>query len=267
MRKNLLLTLMIMVISLGASAQFVGGTQTNTNSKQNISTNNDGWMSFKLSYNPMTLDAGGDLEDYLFDDDYDDLAKFRGFSGEILTGINVVKGMPVFIETGLGFLYTSSKYEDEDSGEEEFYNGYEYIYYEYSWREEYKMKFMSLYVPINLSYRLSLNDQISIMPYLGLKARFNISGTMDMYYEEELSGGISDYDDDEESFSWFDDGDMEEWFDDEIDPAKRFQLGWQIGMNVELNNFILGVNYGSDLGEILEDCKFKTTSLSIGYKF
>lgn len=266
MRKNLLLTLMIMVISLGASAQFVGGNTANANVKQNKTADYDGWMSFKLSYNPMTLDADGDLED-LFDDDLDDLTKFRGFSGEFLTGINVVKGMPVFIETGLGFLYTSSKYEDDGSEDGEYYNGYEYVYYEYSWREEYKMKFMSLYVPINLSYRLSLNDQISIMPYLGLKARFNISGTMDMYYEDEYSGGIIDNYDEEESFSWFDDGDMEEWFDDEIDPAKRFQLGWQIGMNVELNNFLLGVSYGSDFGQILEDCKFKTTSLSIGYKF
>lgn len=254
MRKHLFLTL-FMVVSMMASAQFVGSTGSTNKSKSNVNTDN--WYSFRLSYNPMTLDAGGNLEDYFFDDDYDDLTKFKGFSGEFKAAFNVVQGIPLFLEAGLGFLYSSSKY--EDSGTEEWYDEY-YGYVEYDWEENIGIKFMSLYVPLNIGYKLSLNESISVMPYLGLKARYNLNAKF-----------LEEYTDNDETEDYetdlFDTKEMKDNWGEDPFKAKRFQLGWQIGADVEISNFILGVSYGSDLGEIMKDCKFKTTQLSLGLKF
>ena len=51
------------------------------------------------------------------------------------------------------------------------------------------------------------------------------------------------------------------------DEAKRFQLGWQIGADIDFSGVILGISYGTDMGEFLKDCKFKTTTLSLGFRF
>lgn len=49
---------------------------------------------------------------------------------------------------------------------------------------------------------------------------------------------------------------------------KRIQVGWQVGVNVYLTNFLYaGVSYGTDFSQIIKDVKIHTTSVTLGYTF
>ena len=246
MRKKLFVTALLMVFSLGVYAQFVN----TSSSKSNLNTD-DTWFSFKASYNPITFDVNGNWE-YVFGDE---LSDFNGFSGEFLVGFNVANGVPVFIETGAGFLYASNKYSDSYTDD----------YYEIEVSLDLKTKITSIYVPVNIAYEFSVSDNMSVIPYAGLKARFNLSGAQDVTMRiRDTYSGYSETDHD--SIDMFYKREMNNFWG-LSDEAKRFQLGWQVGANVDLSGFLIGISYGADMGEFLKDCKFKTTSLSLGFRF
>lgn len=267
MRKHLLL-LAFMTASLVASAQTAGSGKTTT-------ANNDTWSSVRISYNHMSLDGLARIALLMFEEP-DDLTRFNGLSGEFRTNFNIVEGKPIFLETGLGFSFVSSKYKDSGDGEkyyeyydDNYYNeeyGYygEYVdgYAKYTYEEKTKINFMSLYVPINVAYKFSINDQMSIMPYLGLKARFNVSANTSEEYIRDYSEYYEDVNE-KEKYSLFD----KEIMEGEIMYAKRFQLGWQIGADLQFNKFLVGLSYGSDISEVMTATKFKTTQISLGYIF
>lgn len=255
MRKHLFLTI-FMVISMVASAQFAGGTGSTNKSKSNVNTDN--YKSFRLSYTPITASVlDDDLEDgyeYVFGKDWEDILKYKGFSADFIMGFNVAQGLPLYIEAGAGLAYSFSNLD------------YEYYDYVDDENKDAKVgfKFVSVNVPMHIAYRLSINDQISILPYAGLKARFNVIGkyTNTAYYDLEEG----EYD--EVSYSLYDNKEVKKYNGDENPyKAKRFLLGWQIGADVEINNFLLGVSYGADFGEAMKDIKFKTIQISLGIKF
>jgi hypothetical protein len=246
MRKKLFMTALLMVVSLGVYAQFV-----NTSSKKNNLNTDDTWFSFRASYNPITFDVDG-IWGSVFGEE---LSDFNGFSGEFIMGFNVANGEPIFIETGAGFLYASNKYKDSYTDD----------YYEMEMSLDLKTKIASVYIPFNIAYEFSVSDNMSIIPYAGLKARINISGdqnlTMtirDTYYgySETVRESIDMFSKRDISNNW-----------GVSDEAKRFQLGWQIGADFDISGVILGISYGTDISEFLKDCKFKTTSLSLGFRF
>lgn len=232
--KKGILTASVLLFSLMVSAQ--------TNPLSNLLSNPvsmDGWTSINVSYSPTTLE---------FDSSYDmDDWDFEGYSIEYVSGSNVVEGMPVFLEWGAGFeLLTMS---DKESGS---YEGYDY-------KITSKTNITSLYVPVNLGYKLALKDDITIMPYVGIKAQLNLSG------KQVVEVDIDGIDSEEEEASLFDE---DEWGDSTL---KRFWLGWHIGATVQLDKWSVGVRYGSsftdEFFEDIDECTLTTTSISIGMRF
>lgn len=77
----------------------------------------------------------------------------------------------------------------------------------------------------------------------------------------------------DEDFDVFDNDDME---DDDF-TWNRFQMGWQIGVNVNFQKAYLGLSYGGDFTKTVKymdgltgsgkDYKMKTTSITLGFKF
>lgn len=157
-----------------------------------------------------------------------------------LTGISVdytyssilSENVPLFVEGGLGYQYSY----DEES--EEGIHA--------------KMVIHSLNIPLKLGYKHHLDEKIYLTPHVGLNLRGNLSGTVNVreeYYGEEVE--IDIFDDKEMGDAAF----------------KRIQMGWQIGIGLNLGKIYAGVSYGGDFNEIAEDSKFNTTSITLGINF
>ena len=153
-----------------------------------------------------------------------------GFQLGYVKAFAISANAPIFVETGLNVSYMNGEIAE-----------FEYDY------DEYGLKFnmFSLNVPVNLGYKYAFSETASIFPYAGLTLRGNLFGNYKM-------GG--------ESVSIFDDE-----FED--GKAKRFQIGWQIGIAASFNQFVVGASYGTDFNDIIEGGKFATPAITIGYNF
>lgn len=152
-----------------------------------------------------------------------------GISAAWTKGIAISKTTPLFIETGLGLNYA---WKSED---------------------EYKINWLTATIPVNLVYKYEISDGIKLAPFAGLYLRGNLLGEMN------IDDDYSQYMDDVNFFDDYNDGGLE---------ASRFSFGWNIGVGVEINKFYLGLSYGSDLNEFVEDAdKIGTLSATVGFNF
>lgn len=152
-----------------------------------------------------------------------------GISAAWTKGIAISKTTPLFIETGLGVNYA---WKSED---------------------EYKINWLTATIPVNLVYKYEISDGIKLAPFAGIYLRGNLLGEMN------IDDDYSQYMDDVNFFDDYDDGGYE---------ASRFSFGWNIGVGVEINKFYLGLSYGSDLNEFVEDAdKIGTWSATVGFNF
>lgn len=235
-----------MAMATGAFAQFTNAKSSSFSG----SSDNEGWSRFSVSYIPskMKFDVKGA-------DDYN----FQGFAVGWTKGFNVVQSMPIFVETGAALqfrTYSDSETEDfNDSGVSGKITAEE------------RWNLFSLNIPINLIYKFNIDSDLSIEPLFGLDFRFNLLGKMknDISYSGDYADEVNDYldeyyGDELKDINIFDKDDMGE-------PAKRFQAGWHIGANINYKKLTLGITYGQDFNEIMEDCKIATTTISLGYNF
>lgn len=228
-RIKLLVTTALLAVGVNASAQF-------TNSKSSSSAvSPNGWNTIWVQYNPTNFDT--------------DISGLSAICGDNLTAFSVgyshafsmSKSTPIYIEAGLGLQYT---YGSENIGSDYDDDAYST-----------KTSLFSAKVPVNIMYNWQINNSnIAITPYVGLTFRCNIVGKLKEHYLF-----VSDEDED---FNLFDEDDMGGY------SWKRFQIGWQIGVNARFNNqFLIGVSYGTDFSEICKSTKLKTTSITLGYCF
>ncbi|MGN1262865.1 MAG: outer membrane beta-barrel protein [Prevotella sp.] len=169
------------------------------------------YSRLNLSY--QSLDFGGDYS-------------LSGVGLSLIKGISVSSSSPIFVETGLGVTYA---FHSEDE------SGYEV-----------KDKFLSIEVPVNLTYKWAITDEINLAPFVGVYFRGNL-----------LAETKVEWDRDDYKADWFDDYD-----------AKRFSFGWNIGLGLEYSSLYVGVSYGADITELIEDAdKPSKFSATLGLKF
>ncbi len=164
---------------------------------------------------------------------------FNGATVSYVHAFNIVKNMPLFVETGAGLSFAS--YSDSEEGE-----GY---------KEEWSTNLFSAKIPVNLVYKFNINDQFTLRPYTGFYLRANISGKEKTEWSGEGDSG-------DESSNLFDEDDMGKdgtW--------NRFQFGWQIGTTLDYKQYNIGINYGLDFNEIAEKTKTSSLSVVFGYNF
>ena len=249
------LVIAMMAVATSASAQFVqsdanyyGNNNQGSNFFSQMSTDN--YSRIYVGYNPTKIkwDDSQSLLEKLF-------PLKHGVSLGYIYGANIVDSLPLYLEFGGNFQYSFGKeeYEEED----------EYYYESY----EYKLNMYSLNVPVNLAFRFGFNyNKVEITPYLGLNFRVNLAGNMKLEYEIE-----DDYYDESYSDSTdvklFDDSD-EEMGDSAF---KRFQVGFNVGVNFAFSGFNIGVGYTTDFNKICDaygtDGKIGVTTLSVGFAF
>lgn len=121
----------------------------------------------------------------------------------------------------------------------------------YGWysKDDVSEKFAALTIPVNLVYKWNIpNTEMSLAPYVGVYFRGNLYGNTEV---------DSDYED------W-----EYDWFDSDEGDGNRFNFGWNIGVGLEYNKLYVGVSYGTDLNEMIEDAdKAGIFSATLGFKF
>ena len=247
------LVIAMMAVATSASAQFVQSGANNQSSNNNQSGNffsqmsTDNYSRIYFGYNPTKIK----WEDYQSELEKEFPMK-HGISLGYIYGANVVDSLPLYVEFGGNFQYSFGK---EEIGDD--YESYKL-----------KLNMYSLNVPVNLAFRFGFNDnKVEITPYLGLNFRVNLAGNMKLEYEIE-----DDYYDESYSDSTdvklFDDSD-EEMGDSAF---KRFQVGFNVGVNFAFSGFNIGVGYTTDFNKICSaigkyDGKLGVTTISVGFAF
>lgn len=229
----------MMAVCTSASAQF-----STTQSSSTSTTSTDGWSSFWVEYNAVSVN----IDEKGVDDE-----SATGFSMGYSQAFPIAPNSPLFLEAGLGVQYTYNTNDDD------LYYSDGYYYYELE-DAELKTDLFSVKVPVNLIYAFELpNSTVQIMPFIGANLRYNLSGKRKYSFE-----GDEDFDDDDLEMDVFDKKDM----GSEKATWKRFQLGWHIGLKARFgDSFFAGVSYGSDFSELAKKTKLSTTSVTIGYTF
>lgn len=125
-------------------------------------------------------------------------------------------------------------------------------------RAEYSLGYLS--VPINIGYNFNIGDTgFSIAPKVGVSAIYNVLADFDVMMSDKKI-----------NVDWFDDVD-----------AARFNFGWQVGADIAFKQLVLGVTYGQDFNNFIDDVKvpvgntqldfvaskWKRFNVSIGYRF
>lgn len=213
------------------------------------------WTSFRTSYQVMKFDINKETSQY-FSNSTDKLSNLRGISVDYSIGISLSKKIPIYLEIPIGLTYASSNDEYTNKDQNQKVNS--------------SLQFMSMYFPVNFIYRVFVGNSISISPYAGLKVRTNI--LCDYTYSQKLiNDSYGDSEDVNMTVNLLEQNNIDKKYEDigleEVPTAaKKIQLGWQIGVNIVYNNFLVGVNYGSDFGEIFKGARLKTTQVSIGLR-
>lgn len=159
-----------------------------------INAQSEGWKGVKASYNIFEIE---------------DCDAISAFSVGYVHSFNVVESLPIFVEGGLNAIYASGDVEDGVK-----YTG------------------IAAEIPVNVGYKVALNDDFSLFPYVGVTGRYNIKGEIE-----------------------------------DVDDADKFQYGWQVGVTANYSNYNIGVSYGADLNEIFEETKTTSIKISVGYNF
>ncbi len=235
----------MLAVSATASAQFTNTAKTGSSS----AVNTDGWGTFYLQWNPSSINI--DVKNA-------DDQSFTGFSVGYNRAFNVVKNTPLFLEAGAALQYSFYK-EDGKVGIYEYDEYEDEVYYDVV-DGEVKMNMFSVKVPVNLMYKFDIpNSSVALAPFAGITLRYNISGKLKTSSTDDEYEDVDDLDQDV-----FDKKDM----GSKDATWKRFQAGWQIGVNAHFgDNWLVGVSYGSDFSELYKKAKISTTSVTLGYRF
>jgi len=170
-----------------------------------------------------------------FDDD-DDNFSLNGFSLDYNHGFSISKTLPMFIEAGARLNFGFHSDSEKSNG----------------WKAEVKTSWISFSVPVNFAYKFGVGESVTLKPYTGINFKLNILGN-EKYTETDRHG-----DKDSESYNFFDKDDWD---------FHRFQMGWQIGVDVQYKPFIFGLEYGIDFIKMRKDVNSSQLSVKVAYQF
>lgn len=164
----------------------------------------------------------------------DDDESAHGWSMGYIHGFNIVESQPLYLELGGEFVFNFKKL-NEPTITKDFklthtvatYRGY------------------SLIVPVNVTYKIPFGrSNVSLSPFTGftfkgnLKAKEYIDNKSYDFFDKDLMG---------KDYKW-----------------KRFQAGWQVGANLDIDAFYIGLHYGLDFYKISKGIHTSNWGISIG---
>lgn len=180
----------------------------------------------------------------------------NGIAMEYIHGFSLSKKIPLFIETGakinFGFGMKS------ESGPAN-YPGF-------SIKAKLKEKIQNIYfsIPVNVAYKIGINEKVSCTPYAGVNFKWNILSREKILGEAPVTIqtpyiSITVDDDFDSGWSYLTRGNHK------VSPC---QIGWQAGATLNLNHAYVGLNYGTDFTHFVnDDVNSSNFTLSLGYLF
>lgn len=238
------LSMMLLACSTMSFAQFSNG-----GGSKSSAADTEAWKGLRFSYDlsQPRYTGKGDFE-------YKSSYKFNGFTLGYVHAFNIAQ-LPLFIETGAGISF--ARYSDSESDSEDGFSA----------TGTYSETLWGLRIPVNLVYKVQINDKLAIKPFTGFYLRANLSGKANEKMEVSIPSEYqqyvdpSDYEYDKD-YNLFDEDDMGKdgtW--------KRVQFGWQIGATLDISKFNVGIGYALDLNEIFEKTKVGIFSATVGFNF
>lgn len=254
----------LMAVATSASAQFANGSKMSGGMASDV----EGHGSFYVQYNSLGV---GDFSETLEDMDAES-EKLTGFTVGFNKAVPVTSSMPLFLEIGAGLTYAWAKIYDEEESDD-CYSCED----EYSLRMKVSSQHLMVNIPVNVMYKFQVpNSSIILEPYVGLNVKGHILGQMKTKWsydaccsdmEDAIEDEIGDIDEDDLTRDYFDKDDM----GGKKYVAKRLNIGWQIGANVDFGKYFVGISYGSDFGKFMEndsdDWTFSATNITVGFRF
>lgn len=249
---KLVFTVLFFSLAVSASAQFTNATNSSVGSVTSASTANYNRFYGSFVIGSPTIDYAGVIN-YNIPSAY-------GASVGFLWGINLVQGMPLFLEVGpeLSWMRATDEITDGKTGSS------------WEWEETSNISanYVSISAPVNVTYHFSLNDgKVILAPLLGLNAKVNLiaSGEEEYTYKEFYKGELEEHESSTNKIDAFDKKDTDG------NTANRFQFGYNIGANVTFGSLTLGYRYQGDFTDFVDahiaSGKINTNYISIGYTF
>ena len=160
------------------------------------------------------------------DDSNIDYDKIGAFEIGYVKAFSISSTMPLFLETGASLLWAKGDVFDDQG-------------------LKLSMDMMSINIPVNLAYKFDIKEGMSFVPYAGLFLRYNLSGETELsQYGNKITSDM---------------------FDEDEGDGDRIQYGLQIGARLDFNKFNVGVSYGFDMNEIMDDTKTNKIAFTVGF--
>lgn len=166
-----------------------------------------------------------------------DHENLHGWSMGYMHSFNIVESQPVYLELGGVFVFNFKKLNEPTITKD-----YKLTYTVADYRG------YSLIVPVNLTYKVHFGcSNVSLSPFLGFTFKGNLKAKEYMdnkkydYFDKDFMGN---------DYKW-----------------RRFQVGSQTGINLDIDNFYIGLHAGLDFNKISKVINTYNWGVSIGAKF
>lgn len=236
--KKLLILATVLLTAAGANAQLLTSAAATDNSEKTVKP----YSRLGAGYDIWNLSPkGGDGTSY------------DGFYVDwVIMGMPLSNTMPLYMEFGIRF---NAEY--------------------YSNKNDYAKSNASFYtvgIPLNFTYRLPLgNSGLKLSPFVGLNFKVHASGTNKVTTKETKQSTIGQGTrfettstkevDKTTEYNMFSKDDMGDG------ALKRFQMGWQIGANLDIKAFTISFSYGTDFVKIAEKTNTSNLTVGVGFNF
>ena len=211
---------------------------------------NTPWKGLRFSYDRTFVNI--DIDDAPSQD-------MNGFSLGYVQSFSIAKKLPLFFETGAGINF--ARYSDSESDSETIYG------YTISAENKWSTTTLGLTIPLNVVYKININDKLALKPYTGFYLRVNLMSKSNDKMEVSIPSEFSQYVD-ASDYEW--DEDYNNFDKDDVGEDgtwNRVQFGWQIGATLDINKFNVGIGYALDFNEIAEKTKCGIFSARLGFNF
>lgn len=225
--KKIFTLIAMCTIALASNAQIVSSRSRSITTEQQEFPN---YNRIYVAYTPMSFSGDRDYKPDMWD-------TAPGLTLGWTGGWSISKSVPLYVEGGLNIKWNHMSESEGD------YYGRE---------DKCKCNFLSLNVPVNLSYKINIPqvEGLSIAPYAGVHLTGNLLG----------KGKYESHKDWEENFNLFDEDDVEY-------TAKRIQFGWQAGVGFNYKAIYLGVGYSGEFTNYMKKVRTGGLVVSLGFNF
>lgn len=240
MKKSLFIAAVMLVGTTAyATSQTITDATTDQNSAKSIIHS---YSRYAAGYDNFHISAAGS-----------DGIGYDGFYVEwVILGTPLSKTSPLFLEFGLRF--NGEYYKDSTE------------------KTQQSVSLYTLGIPLNITYRFSLGDTgAKLAPYAGINFKVHVSGENKYTYKTlhtstafegtKFETTSTKEIDKTDTWNLFSKDDMGEgaW--------KRFQMGWQVGVNIEIKRFIIGLGYGTDFVKLAKKTNTSNFTVGVGINF